>query len=77
MLQHEKRWRIIFYKREKMPDGRVVDIEIERFENARGIYSGGVLQDSHGRLRFETEDRHEVLSGGVAFIAVETPSPVK
>jgi len=66
-----------FYKREKMPDDRVVDIEIERFENARGIYSGGVLQDSHGRLRFETEDRHEVLSGGVAFIAVETPSPVK
>ncbi len=58
-----------------MPDGRVVDIEVERFENARDIYSGGVLQDSHGRLRFETEYRREVLSGGVAFIAVETRSP--
>jgi len=62
MLRHERRWRIVFYKRGKMPHGRVVDIEIERFENARAIYSGGVLQDSHSRLRFETEDRRELMS---------------
>ena len=60
-----------------MPNGQVIDIEIERFETLVAFTYRGVLQDSQGRLHFETQDRREVLSGGVAFIAVETRSPVQ
>lgn len=67
----ERRWKIILYKRELQPDGRVADVEIESFEDARPKQSSGEIHDSHGRLSFLTAKGKEILTGGVAFIARE------
>jgi len=67
----ERTWRITLYKRELQPDGRVADVEIETFDEARAKVSSGDIRDSHGRLVFVTAQGKEVLSGGIAFVARE------
>jgi hypothetical protein len=67
----EKAWRITLFKRERLPDGRVCDIELETFEQARAKYSSSDLIDSRGRLTFLTSEGKEVQTGGVAYIAKE------
>ena len=67
----ERRWKITLYKRELQSDGRVADVEIESFEEARPKQPSGDIHDSHGRLCFLTTSGKEVLTGGIAFIARE------
>lgn len=67
----ERNWKITLYKRELQTDGRVVDIEIETFDQARAKLPSGDIRDSHGRLAFLTAHGKEVVTGGVAFIARE------
>lgn len=67
----ERRWKITLYKRELQADGRVADVEVESFEEARAKQSSGDIHDSHGRLSFLTANGKEILTGGIAFIARE------
>jgi hypothetical protein len=67
----ERTWRITLYKRELQPDGRVADVEIESFEDARARQPSGDIRDSNGRLSFLTARGTESLAGGIAFIARE------
>lgn len=67
----ERKWRITLYKRELQADGRVADIEIESFDEARAKQPSGDIHDSHGRLSFLTGNGKEILTGGIAFIARE------
>jgi hypothetical protein len=67
----ERRWKITLYKRELQADGRVADVEVESFDDARAKQPSGDIHDSHGRLSFLTAAGKEVLTGGVAFIAKE------
>jgi hypothetical protein len=67
----EKRWRVTLYKRTVQPDGRVVDVEIETFEDVKPRYPASEIVDGRGRLAFMTTNGKEVLSGGVAFVAKE------
>jgi len=67
----EKRWRVTLYKRALQPDGRVADVEIETFDDARPRYPAGEIVDARGRLAFVAANGKEVLSGGMAFVAME------
>lgn len=67
----ERTWRIALYRNELQPDGRVVDVEIETFDQARPGLPSGDIRDSHGRLQFLTAQGKEVLTGGIAFVAKE------
>jgi hypothetical protein len=67
----ERTWRITLYRRELQPDGRVVDVEIETFDQVRPALPSGDIRDSHGRLQFLTAQGKEVLTGGIAFVAKE------
>jgi hypothetical protein len=67
----ERKWRITLHKRELQPDGRVADVEIESFDDARARQPSGDIRDSHGRLSFLTTQGKEILTGGIAFIARE------
>lgn len=66
-----RRWRIVFYKRQLQSDGRIADVEIAVFENARPLSPDGGLRDIHGRVVFRTDEGKEVVAGGVAFLAKE------
>jgi hypothetical protein len=67
----ERTWRITLYKRELQPDGRVVDVEMETFDQARAKGTSGDIREANGRLAFLTANGKEVVTGGVAFVARE------
>jgi hypothetical protein len=67
----QRRWRIVFYKRELQPDGRIADVEVSVFENAEPLFPDGDLRDKHGRIVFRTAEGKEVIAGGVAYLAEE------
>ena len=67
----ERTWRITLYKRELQPDGRVADVEMETFDQARAKGSSGDIREANGRLAFLTANGKEVVTGGVAFVARE------
>lgn len=67
----ERTWRITLYKREVQPDGRVADVEMETFDQARAKGSSGDIREANGRLAFLTASGKEVVTGGVAFVARE------
>jgi len=66
-----RRWRVVFYKRQVQPDGRVADIEVAVFEKAVPMTPSGGLTDIHGRVVFKTAEGKEVVAGGVAYLAKE------
>jgi hypothetical protein len=66
-----RRWRIVFFKRQLLPDGRVADVEIAVFENAEPLTPTGGVRDIHGRVVFRTAEGKEVVAGGVAYLAKE------
>ena len=66
-----RRWRVVLYKRELRPDGRIVDVEVGVFENAEPLVPDGDLRDKHGRIVFKTGEDKEVIAGGVAYLARE------
>ena len=67
----ERTWRITLYKRELQPDGRVADVEMETFDQARAKGSSGDIREANGRLAFLTANGKEIVTGGVAFVARE------
>ena len=67
----ERTWRITLYKREVQPDGRVADVEMETFDQARAKGSSGDIREANRRLAFLTASGKEVVTGGVAFVARE------
>ena len=67
----ERTWRITLYKRELQPDGRVADVEMETFDQARAKGTSGDIREANGRLGFLTANGKEVVTGGVAFVARE------
>jgi hypothetical protein len=67
----ERTWRITLYKRELQPDGRVADVEMETFDQARAKGTSGDIREANGRLVFLTDQGKEVVSGGIAFVARE------
>ena len=67
----ERTWRITLYKRELQPDGRVADVEMETFDQARAKGTSGDIREANGRLAFLTAKGKEVVTGGVAFVARE------
>lgn len=67
----ERTWRITLYKRELQPDGRVADVEMETFDQARAKGTSGDIREANGRLAFLTATGKEVVTGGVAFVARE------
>jgi hypothetical protein len=66
-----RRWRIVFFKRQLQSDGRIADVEIDVFEDARPMSPDGGLRDIHGRVVFRTAEGKEVVAGGVAYLAKE------
>ena len=67
----ERTWRITLYKRELQPDGRVADVEMETFDQARAKGTSGDIREANGRLVFLTDQGKEVVSGGISFVARE------
>jgi hypothetical protein len=67
----ERTWRITLYKRELQPDGRVADVEMETFDQARAKGTSADIREANGRLAFLTANGKEVVTGGVAFVARE------